>query len=126
MTTLELVRGDRATLLVSGLLDQNSNPATFQTGDTLRWTAKRALGQPDSLAIIAKSSTGSGGITIAPGGATATVTITPSDWSTLPHLWKDLVYYWDLQLAIGGDAAKIVTLARGRGLIDADVTLADP
>lgn len=121
MTVLEdLTRGDQADILISNLLDGNGNPATFGATDVLRWTAKADLGQPDAEAILAKTSVG-GGITIAVGGATATVHILPADWTGV-RLNVDQPYDWDLELLVAGVASTAVTIASGTGTVVADVT----
>lgn len=126
MADLKLVRGDRRELAIGDLVDAAGAPAAFASNDLLRWTAKRSRGQPDSLAIIRKSSANPGEIVFSAGSGAGSVFIEGSDWVTLPRLAKDLVFYWDLQLAVGGDLEQIVTLTRGKGLIEADTTLADP
>lgn len=122
--TIDLIRGDRADIDISDLLDGNDTPTTFGVDDVLRWTAKRYVGQPDSAALFAKSSP-SGGISIAVGFDTATISVLPADWNDL-SVANDLRFVWDLQLAPAGDAARIVTVAAGEGIIHADVTVAAP
>ena len=125
MSNLILIRGDKATLAISGLLDDQGNPTVFGIGDVLTWTAKQHFTTTDSTALIVKSSTDTG-IDITTGTDQATVHIAPSDWDTLGPLTRDLKFVWDLQLEVGGDPSQIVTLDSGRGTIKADVTLTIP
>lgn len=130
MSHITLPRGDGATLTISGLKAPDENgvlqPAVFNLNDILRWTAKAKTADADVDALIAKSSTvAPGGITIGVGTDSAKVAILPADFDAITAA-RDLIFIWDLQLAIGGDATQIVTLCLGRGTISADVTLTAP
>jgi hypothetical protein len=117
--TLELRRGEKADILISGLLDPIGAPAVFAVGDTILFTAKADLGHADSEALLAKT-TADGGITIALGGATATVHVLAADWVDV-RLNADQSFHWDLELLPAGVAADRVTLASGDGVVIADV-----
>lgn len=125
MVDLELRRGDRKTLALSGLVDGDGASASFASDDVVRWTAKRYAGQPDSAALFRKTSALDGGITADIGSDTATISIIGTDWNDL-SITSDLRFVWDLQIALGGDEDQIVTLATGEGIILADVTVAAP
>lgn len=120
MADLILIRGDRRTLAISGLIDAFGLPAAFGPSDVLTWTAKADHADSAGEALIVKSSA-TGGIVFVPGGSTATVTITAADWTNI-QLRADLRYVWDLQLLVGGDPDQAVTLTEGTGIIRADVT----
>lgn len=127
MSDLILIRGDRAQIAISDLVDANLAPTTFQINDVVRWTAKRRVGEPDADAFLHKVSTDSSQISLAINGSTGTIFIKGSDWTTLtPPLVADLPFAWDLQIAVGGNIDAIVTLVRGEGTVKADVTRTAP
>jgi len=123
VTTINLDRGDRATLDITDLLDGDDLPAAFGPDDIVRWTAKRLRRHTDDQAFLAKTSETDGGIELS--GDSGTITIVGSDWDdvTTRH---NFTYFWDLQVALGGDADQIVTLASGTGTVTADITIAAP
>lgn len=119
-----LVRGDIRTITVSGLLDAAGDPAILNSSDILRFTMKRSEYDPDSRALMVKTSSVSpGGISFVAGTDTATITINPADW---PVEYGDIDYVWDLQIAIGGVTTNVRTLASGTGRIVGDVTITSP
>lgn len=117
--TLELRRGEKTDILISGLLDPQGAPAVFGAGDTILFTAKADLGRADTEAILAKT-TVDAGITIALGGGSATVHVLATDWDAV-RLTVDQPFQWDLELLPAGVAADRVTLDSGTGTILADV-----
>lgn len=119
-TPLELIRGDRATLVLSGLLDGDDAPAVFGVDDTLTFTAKYRYADSDLAAVLQLD-----GDSIELDGDTATITILASDWAA-DAIARDRPFVWDVQLAVGGDPDQIVTIDRGTGILRADTTLADP
>lgn len=118
----DLTHGDEETLAISGLTDDDGNPATFGASDVLRWTAKSRRTDDDVDALIAKSSADDIAFTV--GGSDATVSIFPADYPDFTT--ERLSYFWDLQLARGGSSTDIRTLARGTGRIIRDVTRTAP
>jgi hypothetical protein len=55
----------------------------------------------------------------------ATLPIFPGDW-TVDHLNRDTRCVYDVQLAVGGNATLIHTIARGQIIVEADVTRSAP
>jgi hypothetical protein len=124
MTDLDdIVRGDRRTINVTNLVDENGAAASFTGSDIIRWTAKHSVTDDDADAIIAKSSS-TGGISFTPGQDNASITILPTDFSTT--VTGITRYFWDLQVAIGGSALNVRTLASGTGKILGDITQVSP
>lgn len=114
---LELVRGDRAELALTGLLDGDNAPASFSDGDEVTFTAKYRYADSDAQAFLQID-----GDSVELAGDSATITIVAGDWDDTP-ITRDRPFVWDVQLAVGGDPDQIVTLDRGVGLLLADTTL---
>lgn len=116
MSYLAVIRGDDEALLVTLTEADGATPVPLD-GCTLWFTAKARLIDPDTAAIIAKSSAPGQGITItdAPAGE-ATIELTPNDTAAL----QSVALWADLQLM--DDSGKVQTPWKGRLVIEADVT----
>lgn len=119
--TLSMFRGDDRTITVTVV---DANGAVDLTTATLRFTAKRALGDYDSDAIITKT-TGSGishGANPALGVATVTIGKADTEDEDVDDLDRDL--WWDIQLTTA--AGLVRTIATGRLQIISDVSVTTP
>jgi len=118
MADLTMTRGDARTLDVPITLD--GAPWTIPVGATVRFTAKERTTDADGAAKIAKS-TGSG---ITAVDDVATVTIAPADTDALAADGLDATLWYDVQVAGAGFGPW--TVARGRLIVQPDVTRATP
>jgi hypothetical protein len=118
-TSMVMVRGDRHDVLVANPADSMGRATTFNVGDVLRFSAKPSFRSSDASAFVVSS------VTVGSTTTSATLPILPSDW-TIDHLNRDTRCVWDVQLAVGGDATLIHTIARGQIIIEADVTRTAP
>ncbi len=113
----DITRGDERTIELTDLRDEDLNPAAFQLGDVLRWTAKR---HANDTTFLFDKSTGGNGITFTAGTSAAEIALAPADYpASVP---RRLVYHWDLQYLPGGDTSKARTIAYGSGAITRDIT----
>jgi len=114
---LEVNRGDAVSLNVGPVLDAAGAVVNI-TGYELWFTGKLAVSDLDAAAVFQKTTTaGSIVITNGPAGL-ARVDLAAADTSALT---SSTLLYVDLQAKASG---KVVTLARGRLLVVADVTRA--
>ena len=89
----------------------------------LWWTVKRSIADPDTAAVISKTSAIAGGIVFGSGSGTATISLLGSDTTNLIGVGdSSATFFWDLQLKDAG--GKIQTLDAGTLLLTADVTRA--
>lgn len=118
--TLEITRGDDRT--ITGVLrDRRTGAPWVITDATLWFTAKRRLADDDPVAVIRKSNdVAIGGLTITdgPNGLFA-ISISSADTYGLPDR-ETLNLFYDLQMS--SVEGKITTLARGRFVVNCDVT----
>lgn len=121
MTDLALVRGRRATINLTGLKAPDGSPATFSNTDVVLFTAKVDVGQPDTDALIAKSSE-TGGVIVDVSGDSATVVIDATDFADV-ILSGDITFEWDVSCIFGGVATQAARLASGDGTLSADISL---
>jgi hypothetical protein len=117
MTTLEMARGDDVLLDVGPVLD-NEGTVVDLTGLSLAFTAKYHIRDGDVDALFQKWTPTDIDIPTGTDGM-ATVDVLAADTDSLPYT---TVLYWDLQLIDGTSA--IQTLAKGRLVVNADVTRA--
>jgi hypothetical protein len=120
MTLLSMTRGDTAVFDVA-LTDGAGDPLDI-TDATLTFTVKRRLSDPDSAAVVQKT-TGNG-ITHGadPTDGTATITLDPDDTADLSTIGSSLL--WDVQVT--GAADDVHTPLSGRLAIAPDVTRPAP
>lgn len=114
MSTVVMKRGDDRVLDVT-CVDRDGEPVDIT--DVFLWfTAKRSKADADTAAVLRKDSIDGIAIVVAAEG-TATVTLDSADTE---DLLVATVLYWDVQ-GKDGDG-KIITLAEGILVIEADVT----
>lgn len=111
MGDLAMFRGDSLAVTLT-LTDD-----TFQTGDSVRFTVKRRLSDPDEAAVVARTSD-DGGVTL--DGATASCVIHPADTHDLAGT-ASLVWDWQVTTPTG-----VHTLDSGRLIVRPDVTRRSP
>lgn len=117
MSVLEIVQGNDEVLTILGR--DAAGALQDLTGLTLHFMAKRSSLDPDSAAVLAKSSPGT--ITIDPDQTTntgqATIAIAAADTREL-DVWRPSLA-WDLTAVDG--AGKVTTLASGQLIITPSV-----
>lgn len=114
MAALEMARGDSLSLNLA--VTSGGVPLTL-VGKSLRFVAKRGVGDSDASAVITKTTPTGIVVTDAPGGL-ARIDLLPADTSALPALPELLV--WDIQL-INGSA--VYTIESGTLLVKPDVSV---
>lgn len=122
MTDFTMPRGD--TFFIDHTVTSAGSPYDL-TGKSLRFVAKRAVGDPDSAAVFVKTSP-SGGVAITnPTQGLARTTIAPADTSGLAAVAHAL--RWELQVTDptpNPDA--VYTVDKGYLLVDPDVAVTTP
>ncbi len=108
MANLTMYRGDTRTVVFTF-----AGSTQFQVGDTVRFTLKRSVSDPDSAALAALVSPA----TVTLDGTTATATIPAAATSTLA-VPTVLAYDWQLTTTAGA----VHTLDAGRIAVHPDVT----
>ena len=121
--SLEMTRGDTREWSFA-VLDASAAVVGLASHQSIRFTGKRSIADPDASAIFAKSiasgATTGGGFTLDLAAGTGTVKLSPSDTSGLDD--AIILLSFDLQF-VDADANKY-TIAAGRLTVRPDVTLA--
>lgn len=118
VTALEIDQGDDEVLDIA-VKEPDGTPADI-SGCKLWFWVKLAASNPDSTALISKSTDPGEGITITnPTGGIAEVTIDRVDTASLPVTQTGRKLAWSLQVLDG--ASKVSTLAKGSILINRDL-----
>lgn len=118
MADLQMYRGDTAPF-VGAVTESNGDPRDITT-DTLFFTAKHSIADPDLDAVIALE-TGSGIEATDPGNGIFVVTVPPASTSGL-DITEETVLQYDVQLV--DDSGGVFTIDRGTISIVPDVTRA--
>lgn len=119
-TQLSVIRGDTSSWNVAVTLNGEVYPLT---GSSLRFTVKRSPNDPDSAAVITRTSA-TGGVTITDGAAgKARITLGPADTTTLD---PGATYVWDFQITTSGGSVYTPDGLRGPFTVSADVSRTTP
>jgi hypothetical protein len=113
-----LTRGDTERLRVNVTRDGSAVDLTLE-GTALWFTVKRKYSDPDSQAVIKKSTGDLGGIETTLTTGEAVITFDAGETDELSIVVK---YYYDVQLVSGSSPVNVETVVKGNISWDGDVT----